>query len=230
MPKLLKQCVITAVWEVMKMSNYIIHSSGEWKHHKWIRREGGPGNYKYYYKTASSGNSYPSPRHSSKSHGSGVADTEHDKAFDLSRSNTYPITGAGKYYEAQKFDKDRKKKINAETKRRAIGDAYRNQMVNRMIDAMSGKTVTQFVSNVYHVRLDPVRFHSDKLTGQNVLRETTKVTKIVDHYKGDRNYNGKKKYQQQLKTSERIRNEQSSKSGETPKAKKFIPHNYVRRK
>lgn len=126
------------------MSDYIMHSSGEWKNHKWIRREGGPGNYKYYYKNASGKYPLPSPR--AKSHGSGVADTEHDKSFDLSRSNTYPITGAGKYYEAQKFDKDRKKKVNAETKRRAIGDAYRNEMVNRMIDAMSGKTVIAVVN------------------------------------------------------------------------------------
>jgi hypothetical protein len=131
--------------EEMIMSNYIVHSSGEWKNHKWIRREGGPGNYKYYYKNTSSKNPSSSPR-GEKSHGSGVADTEHDKAFDLSRSNTYPITGAGKYYEAEKFDKDRKKKVNAETKRRAMGEAYRNEMVNRMIDAMSGKTVTAMVN------------------------------------------------------------------------------------
>lgn len=128
------------------MSDYIIHSSGEWKNHKWIRREGSPGNYKYYYKTTSAGNSSPSPRHSTNSHGSGVADTEHDKAFDVSRANAYPINGAGKYYEAKKFDKDRKKKVNAETKRRAMGEAYRNEMVNRMIDSMSGKTVTSVIN------------------------------------------------------------------------------------
>lgn len=127
------------------MSDYIMHSSGEWKNHKWIRREGSPGNYKYYYKTTSAGNSSPSPRHSTDSHGSGVADTEHDKAFDVSRSNAYPINGAGKYYEAKKFDKDRKKKVNAETKRRAMGEAYRNIEVSKMINGMAGRNAVNFI-------------------------------------------------------------------------------------
>ncbi len=171
MPKLLKQCVITAEWEEMKMSDYIMHSSGTWKNHKWIRREGSPGNYKYYYKSTSAENSSPSPRHSTNSHGSGVADTEHDKAFDVSRANTYPITGAGKYYEAEKFDKDRKKKVNAETKRRAMGEAYRNEMVNRMIDSMSGKTITQAINQTRASRTAEKKYRQfkDTRTGTEFL-------------------------------------------------------------
>lgn len=43
------------------MSDYIMHSSGTWKNHKWIRREGSPGNYKYYYKTTSAGREIAGP-------------------------------------------------------------------------------------------------------------------------------------------------------------------------
>ena len=208
------------------MSDYIMHSSGTWKNHKWIRREGSPGNYKYYYKNSDSDSSGSSKKYTDdpdynpstpytnqykdkngKKHGtstgSGTADTVRDTA--------YGTAGKSNYYGNQKLDSKKRARDIAELKRRAMGDQYRRDQVNRMINAMSGKTVTQFVSNVYHEKLDPVHFHSDIVTGRNLLKETNKVTKIVDHYKGYRNYNGKKKYQQQQETARKVREEQSSK-------------------
>lgn len=144
------------------MSDYIMHSSGTWKNHKWIRREGSPGNYKYYYKNSDSDSSSSSKKYTDdpdynpstpytnqykdkngKKHGmstgSGTADTVRDTA--------YGTAGKSNYYGNQKLDSKKRARDISELKRRAKGASIRDEMVNRMIDAMSGKTVTEIVDH-----------------------------------------------------------------------------------
>lgn len=147
------------------MSDYIMHSSGEWKNHKWIRREGSPGNYKYYYKTTSSGGSLP---------GSKVG--EHFKAAEAERQNkgdsirdemgnrrfSNPDTSKVNPTKERAMAASRNAVIGrkndalhttpsvgrsnaSETKRKEMAAKYRNDQVNRLIDSMSGKTVTSAV-------------------------------------------------------------------------------------
>lgn len=143
------------------MSDYIMHSSGTWKNHKWIRREGSPGNYKYYYKNSDSDSSSSSKKYTDdpdynpstpytnqykdkngKKHGastgSGTADTARDTAHATARISNY--------YVNERFDAKKRARDIADLKRRAMGDQYRRDQVNRMINAMSGKTVTSVVN------------------------------------------------------------------------------------
>ena len=144
------------------MSNWLMHSSGPWKHHKWIRREGAPGNYRYYYKNSDSDSSGSSKKYTDDpdynsstpytnqykdkngekhgmSTGSGTADTVRDTA--------YGTAGSSNYFRNEKIDAKKRARDISELKRRAMGEAYRNEMVNRMINAMAGKTVTEIVDH-----------------------------------------------------------------------------------
>lgn len=154
MQKLLKQCVITAEWEEMKMSDYIMHSSGSWKNHKWIRREGSPGNYKYYYKSdLSSRGKDPSPSRVEERFKAAEAERQRRGAEIRNDQVNRKIDGMAGRFKTEKFSPNNDEVSGSAKKANRInksttskGDSIRNDMVNRMIDAMSGKTVTQLVN------------------------------------------------------------------------------------
>lgn len=243
------------------MSDYIMHSSGTWKNHKWIRREGSPGNYKYYYKSSDSDSSGSSKKYTDdpdynpstpytnqykdkngKKHGtstgSGTADTVRDTA--------YGTAGKSNYYGNKKLDSKKRARDIADLKRRAMGEAYRNIEVNKMIDGMAGRNAVNFIGGRKkktladisaeqqkkgkEIRRDQVNRMIDAMSGKIPTLPFTDISKVsVDPETGKgvrtfihwpRKYNGQKKYQQQQETARRVREEQSSK--EIGKEVKFV--------
>ena len=137
------------------MSDYIMHSSGTWKNHKWIRREGSPGDYKYYYKSdLSSRGKDPSPsiveerfkaaEAERQRRGAEIRNDQVNRKIDgmAGRTSVSPIGGRRR----QNSKVSGSSQGRSDEERRAKGASIRNEMVNRMIDAMSGKTVTQLVN------------------------------------------------------------------------------------
>lgn len=135
------------------MSDYIMHSSGEWKNHKWIRREGSPGNYKYYYKTTSSGREIAGPvvrqhmeemKAERERRGEEIRNDQVNRKIDgmAGRVSVTPV-GGRRRHDSKVSGSSRGR---SDEERRAKGASIRNEMVNRMIDGMAGKTVTQLVN------------------------------------------------------------------------------------
>lgn len=147
------------------MSDYIMHSSGTWKNHKWIRREGSPGNYKYYYKTTSAGRDLPGSKVGEhfkaaeaerQNKGDSIRDEMGNRRFsnpDTSKVNPTKERAisasrnavVGKKNDALHTTPSVGRSNALETKRKQMTAKYRNEMVNRIIDSMSGKTVTSAV-------------------------------------------------------------------------------------
>lgn len=153
MQKLLKQCVITVEWEEMKMSDYIMHSSGPWKNHKWVRREGTPGNYRYYYNNLSSLGKDPRPSIVEERFKAAEAERQRKGAEIRNDQVNRKIDGMAGRFKTEKFSPNNGEVSGSAGKTNRIkkattskGDSIRNDMVNRMINAMSGKTVTQLVN------------------------------------------------------------------------------------
>lgn len=135
------------------MSDYIMHSSGTWKNHKWIRREGSPGNYKYYYKTTSAGREIAGPtvrQHMNeisaeqRRRGEEIRNDQVNRKIDgmAGRTSVSPIGGRRRQNAAVSGSS----KGGSDKERREKGSSIRNEMVNRMINGMAGKTVTQLVN------------------------------------------------------------------------------------
>ncbi len=129
------------------MSDYIMHSSGTWKNHKWIRREGSPGNYKYYYKTTSAGREIAGPtvrQHMNeisaeqRRRGEEIRNDQVNRKIDgmAGRTSVSPIGGRRR----QNSKVSGSSQGRSDEERRAKGESIRNDQVNRMIDGMAGRT------------------------------------------------------------------------------------------
>jgi hypothetical protein len=162
------------------MSNYIIHSSGEWKNHKWVRREGDPGNYRYYYTPDRKGNGRGFDRDNEKS------EHYHKQRAIVNemreRQNSTPSTEAvgGERRETK------------EQKRYKKGEEIRKEMSRRSMLEKSGIVTTAPVGGFRNTKANREarkrekqrRFKGQLIT--NEMRKRAESTPSTRHFGGKR--------------------------------------------